>query len=388
MMTKAAAAAAAVNAKGSVHMVVQRYRSCQVLLEETNWVSVGSQHNYSITDDKPAVASSASASPVPACHCGLLVYVSFASSADKIVVQQAALTILNLSVLTKGLWGDGVSATCSVLELAARGGEGYHGYHEASLVLVPQANLISKVKGQGKSIQYHGQIGKEQGGEQLYDFFCDCIRAAILEEQYRVRQTALPDSYLRWKDIHSFSTGSTDTSAPAASPLPVVDPSTPPDQLFHHANYASKYASWDDETGLPLTDATGEALTKSALKKLRKLQDAHAKRHAKWKLHNPNVPALSDVSGAVSGDALSDRQMQTVTDSCSHEEPTVEDTTTRTTPAGPTDAAPDTDADQHEHEWQSTVDPAFCHVVAGSFGKRQGLEMQSDMGPFCHVLQV
>jgi hypothetical protein len=38
--------------------------------------------------------------------------------------------------------------------------------------------------------------------------------------------------------------------------------------------------------------------------------------------------------------------------------------------------------------WQSALDPAFLHVVAGSFGKRQGLEMKSDMGPFCHVLQL
>jgi hypothetical protein len=388
-MTKAAAAA--VNTK-SVHIVVQRYRSCQVLLEETDWVSVGSHHHINSigngndhsqgpNDDKPAPA----AASVPASHCGLLVYVSFASSTDKAVVQQAALTILNLSVLTTGLWGDGVSATCSVLELAARGGG-----HAASLVLVPQANLISKVKSQGKSIQYHGQIGKDQG-EELYLYFCECVRAAILEEQCRVRQQVLPDDYIKWKGIHNFSTGTTDTSAPSSSPLP-VDPSTPPDQLFRHANYASKYASWDDETGMPLTDVAGEPLTKSALKKLCKLQEGHAKRHAKWKLQNPhhddhnqtvaatvNVPAaVSDVSAAVSGIVLSDVPMTTPSADSRSPEPTVDETVPTTALA--------TDTDQLE--WQSAVDPAFCHVVAGSFGKRQGLEMQSDMGPFCHVLQV
>jgi D-Tyr-tRNAtyr deacylase len=379
----------------SVHIVVQRYRSCKVLLRETDWISVGYSSNQE--DLKPSSevtqTSSSDVQPDPACHCGLLVYVSFASNTDPAVVQQAALTVLNLSVLTTGLWGDGVSSSCSVLELAARGGS-----HEASLVLVPQANLISKVKSQGKSIQYHGQIRKEQG-EQLYDYFVDCVRAAILEEQCRVHQKPLPDHYMRWKDPNNFST-STATSAASSStqtqsaPLQ-VDPSTPPDQMYRDL---SKYASWEEETGLPLTDVAGEPLTKSALKKLRKLQEAHAKRHAKWNLklayqadHDNNdddnyktaavtatvaasivdVPAESTVSAAISS-AMS----------CEH----TDETTSLTTTPAENAAAPDTD--QQQYEWQSAVDPAFCHVVAGSFGKRQGLEMQSDMGPFCHVLQV
>jgi hypothetical protein len=312
-------------------------------------------------------------------------------------------TILNLSVLTTGLWGDGVSS-CSVLELAARQGPSTHSTHThideapgcVSLVVVPQANLISKVKSQGKSIQYHGQIGKEQG-EQLYDYFCDCITAAILEEQCRVRQTVLPASYLSWKDLNGFSTATAAAAAAAAaasSAQTTVDPGTPPDQIFRDA---AKYASWDDETGLPLTDAAGESLTKSALKKLRKLQDAHAKRHAKWKLlaNNPHgddndvntaavavaaaaaadVPAVSDITAAVKGlDMAADSRSQQAAAAAEHAA-----------------AAASDDQDQQQqqhHEWQSAMDPTFCHVVAGSFGKRQGLEMQSDMGPFCHVLQV
>jgi D-Tyr-tRNAtyr deacylase len=364
----------------SVHIVVQRYRSCKVLLQETDWVSVGYSSNQE--DLSPSSEQTpSSVQPAPACHCGLLVYVSFASNADQAVVQQAALTVLNLSVLTTGLWGDGVSSSCSVLELAARGPESY----QASLVLVPQANLISKVKSQGKSIQYHGQIGKEQG-EQLYDYFVDCVRAAILEEQCRVRQTALPDHYMRWKDAYNFSTSpvataaSSSTQTKQSAPLQ-VDPGTPADQMFRDAN---RYASWEEQTGLPLTDATGAPLTKSALKKLRKLQEAHAKRHAKWKLKLPNqnhdddndnpaattvdVPAVSVVS-TEGGSYVSDKT-----------------TPTPTTLAEHATAAPNTD--QQQHEWESAVDPAFCHVVAGSFGKRQGLEMQSDMGPFCHMIQI
>jgi hypothetical protein len=387
----------------SVHIVVQRYRSCKVLLQETDWISVGysssdhtiiSNHSEDLNPSSEVTQTPSSddvlqSEPEPACHCGLLVYVSFASNTDPVVVQQAALTVLNLSVLTTGLWGDGVSSSCSVLELAAQGES-----HQASLVLVPQANLISKVKSQGKSIQYHGQIRKEQG-EQLYDYFVDCVRAAILEEQCRVRQTALPDHYLRWKELNNFSTSAAATAASSSTqttqsaPLQ-VDPSTPPDQMFRDL---SRYASWEEETGVPLTDVAGTPLTKSALKKLRKLQEAHAKRHAKWKLKLANDPNHDDddddddddnnktaaaASTAVTVDApvVSDVSAVVVVSDVSCE---YRDEITPTEHAAP---------ETNQHEWQSAVDPAFCHVVAGSFGKRQGLEMQSDMGPFCHVLQV
>jgi hypothetical protein len=109
----------------AVHLVVQRYRSCKILIDETDWISVGTSHKAN--DDS-----------VPS-HCGMLVYVSFANTADKAAVYQAARTTLNLAVLTIGHWGDGISETVSLSQLAAQG-PGL-----ASLVLVPQANLISKV---------------------------------------------------------------------------------------------------------------------------------------------------------------------------------------------------------------------------------------------------
>lgn len=101
----------------SVHIVVQRYRSCKVLLQETEWVQIGSDET----------------------HCGLLVYVSFAQSCDKDAVRRAAQTALQLPVLTTGQWGDGVSETYSLLHLAKQQNA------STSIILIPQANLISKV---------------------------------------------------------------------------------------------------------------------------------------------------------------------------------------------------------------------------------------------------
>jgi hypothetical protein len=55
----------------SVHMVVQRYRSCKVLLQETDWVSVG-YNNSSNQEDLESIfrRNASSAAPDPACHCG------------------------------------------------------------------------------------------------------------------------------------------------------------------------------------------------------------------------------------------------------------------------------------------------------------------------------
>jgi len=121
-----------------VSIVVQRFRQCKLLLNEEQWVTVGEEDNSSSS-------------------CGLLAYISFGSSTSQSQVEAAAQTLLNLPVLTTGLWGDS-SSTQSILSLATASTS------SCSLVIVPQANLISKVK--GKTIQYHGQIDKDSG-EQL-----------------------------------------------------------------------------------------------------------------------------------------------------------------------------------------------------------------------------
>jgi hypothetical protein len=113
----------------SVSIVVQRFRKCRLLIDELKYVTVGGGGDDS--------------------GCGLLAYVSFASTATPSQVEQAARTLLNLPILTTGLWGDDGSSTMSVIALAAEPTS------SASLVVVPQANMISKVKKDGKSIQYH-----------------------------------------------------------------------------------------------------------------------------------------------------------------------------------------------------------------------------------------
>jgi hypothetical protein len=125
----------------SVHLVVQRYRSCRILLEESDWISVGSKEEQDSCNN--STSGGISSSP----HCGLLVYVSLAHTAEEAVVRQVAQTVLNLPVVTTGHWGDGVSETVSLLQLAMLNHPSM-----ASIVLVPQANLISKVRNESTSV--------------------------------------------------------------------------------------------------------------------------------------------------------------------------------------------------------------------------------------------
>lgn len=295
----------------SMVMVVQRYRGASLSISDDECVRVGT-NKASSSGDKQAC-------------CGLLVYVSFAKGCNQQTVQAASKIVVNLPILTVGAWGDGVSKTMNVIDLAKQHPDA------ASLVIVPQANLINKVKSQGKSLQYHGQIDKDEGNT-LYQYFVNQVRGLVLEQQCKARKEALPNWYKK------------SCSAQSGSSPQKASPSTPPEDLFRDT---SLYTSWDDN-GIPLADAEKEPLTKSAQKKMRKAQAAHRVRHLKF---------------------LRERRAKGVV---------VEKQQQKTTPS----------PEPHKEHWANATDPSFVQVVAGSFGKRQSLEMSADMGPFCHVIQV
>lgn len=289
----------------SVSVVVQRFRECKLLLLEERYVTVGG------SDDS----------------CGVLAYVSFASSTTIPQVEQAAQTLLNLPVLTTGLWGDGESSTLSILTLASEESS------SCSLVIVPQANLISKVKQGGRSIQYHGQIKKERGQE-LYECFCDCLRGKLLEAQCTGNSKELPEWYRTRQAFFEQQNNNNKQSSRS--------PSTPPDQFFRDEE---KYSEWD-ESGFPIKDVEANELTKSQMKKLKKMYEAHSKKHIKWKEQNEGDKGTGVIIEKEQG-------------------------------SGPPPS-----------QWEDSLDPSFCHFIAGSFGKRQGLEFRSDMGPFVHTFEI
>ena len=295
----------------SVSIVVQRFRQCKLLIDEESYVTIDGGEDTN--------------------SCGILAYVSFASSTTHSQVKNAAETLLNLPVLTTGLWGDGNSSTRSILQLSAEKES------SSSLVIVPQANLTSKVKQQGKSIQYHGQINKEEG-QILYNHFCDCLKGRLLEEQCLSSSKDLPSWYQKRKALLNQQHENDNNKQTAYSP------STPPNELFRDS---SKYSEWNEHNGFPLKDVEGNAISKSQSKKLKKQYDAHCKRYDKF-MKNGNGEANEAVAEMY--------------------------------PTSNNDEVPKFD--------DNALDPSFCQFLAGSFGKRQGLEFSSDMGPFVHSFQV
>mmetsp|Transcript_38284 Transcript_38284/g.84056 ORF Transcript_38284/g.84056 Transcript_38284/m.84056 type:complete len:218 (+) Transcript_38284:133-786(+) len=159
---------------GAVKLVIQRFRTASLLIAPNETVQVDAGNS-----------------------CGLLVYVSFSKAAEtnKSAVFNAAKTVLNLSVLTKGVWGDG-SGTASVVDLAREldsKSKGSVGESEGvPIVLVPQANLVSKVKNSGKSIQYHGQVAKSIG-EELFQSFVRSVELIALEQQHIAREEEISE---------------------------------------------------------------------------------------------------------------------------------------------------------------------------------------------------
>lgn len=300
--------------KESVRLIVQRFRKCSLLVHG-KVVTVGSTSNDDIDLVNPKTTTS----------CGLLAYISFGMTATPERVLQAATTLINLPILTLGVWGDGETETKSILDMSTAANA--ESSNLVQLVLVPQANLISKIRSQGRSIQYHDQIDKQRGKE-LYELFVDYVKALCLQHEYQQASRPTP------KFVTDLLLPSSKQSQP-----PAVDASIPPDQMFQNdPRYNSNKL---DDKGIPLENAAGEPLTKSAIKKLVKIQGAHAKKHAKYL----QQPAQA----------------------------------TAKTPAAQADSS------------SKTVDWSLLtsiQIVAGTFSGRQGLEIASDMGPFCHVINI
>ena len=248
------------------------------------------------------------------------------------------------------------------------------------------AQTKTQIKSQGRSIQYHGQVAKSQG-EALYNYFCDCIRAAVYEIQQRgggvVDDTnKLPEWFLAWKTTRRLTIRDDDNNnndnqhRQQPQQQPPFDPSVPPESIFRSDR---NYATFDDATGMPLTVASSntggeqQPLTKSATKRLRKLLEAHAQRHAKWKKETSTRVAAA-ASAAAANDAATGSVAPEALKNTNEDSSSMQHTN-----AVETEIIKDIDWDRLLVE---------TPVVVGSFGMRQGLELQSDMGPFCHVLQI
>lgn len=348
----------------SVSLVIQRFRQASILLDESHVVTIGETTAFPTpteefllggSNNKHNVPSLVSSTSLLSSSTGMLVYVSFSKMVTHEKIIQAAKTVLNLPVLTYGSWGDG-SSTCSLLKLARQRQQQrqqqqqYQGeekqlqeqqrddqtnqrqdIHKGTLglLIVPQANLFSKVKNHGKGIRYDMQVEKELGRE-YYEYFISTLRQLLIQHQLAGQNQSQPTN----------NNGGNHAKIQLKVKPVTPEPSIAPDQLFRNDE---EYGSWDDE-GFPLTTANGDPLAKSAKKKLIKIWESHKRRHAKY----------------VSEERTEKEEDQHCQDPQQEQEEVV----------------------------VAELDPSFCTFVAGSFGKRQGLEIRSDMGPFCHVIEI
>ncbi len=103
---------------------------------------------------------------------GMVVFVCFRQGTARADAERAAETTCHLKLCEDvGEEREGGRRRVSVLE---SGGE---------VLVVPQATLGGKLK--GKALQYHGNVGKEEG-EELYGAFCRTV-AARMEDGSKVK---------------------------------------------------------------------------------------------------------------------------------------------------------------------------------------------------------
>jgi hypothetical protein len=381
-------------------MVIQRYRKARIVLNDTKVVTLGEEAPLLTADDKYTDDADDDATTTKTTKTlGVVVYVSFSSKIATFAdIEHAAKTILQLPIHTFGRWGDGLCSgidggqTQSLLQILSSRHEQMTNHSRSasrpdniesntssslspiSLLIVPQANLISKIKKNGKSVQYHDQIHKDLGQE-MYDAFIDKLHQLLLDHQSTCRNHQTVDG----------NKSGEKTSQTTAATTP--DSSISPKELFRQGQYEGLYDTYDPTTGIPLTmitkgrvqnsdDATEAAATanttttisKSARKKLQKIYDAHVKRHEKWLQKQQQQQKPEENNSEKDGGSTYEVKEQT--------------------PLPLTTGTGKDDLSTEVSPSSSSLDPAFVQFVAGSFGKRQGLEMFSDMGPFCHIVDV
>ena len=106
------------------------------------------------------------------------------------------------------------------------------------------------------------------------------------------------------------------------------------------------YESWDDD-GIPIAKVGGEKLTKSAIKKMKKQQLAQKKRYEKYLVSGGTAKVSNEDTGKNNSKGRDGGE-----------------------------------------DIVKKLDDGFVKCVAGTFGNLQALSFESDMGPFCHLVNI
>jgi len=214
--------------EGAIRVVVQRSLKARLLVDAVadTWVEIGR---------------------------GLVLYLSFAEGADRLMLRAAAKSLLTAPLSTSSQWTADHTDAESVIALCRKG-------EAQGVLIVPQASLVSKLEPGDKIVKYHRQCAKALA-EELFQGFDQAIRD-VARELLGETQKHDPAAYRELKAKR----------AAAAS--------IPPSEFFRVGEHESKYSLFDDR-GVPTHDAGGEELPKSAKKKLEKAYQGQVKKFEK-----------------------------------------------------------------------------------------------------------
>jgi hypothetical protein len=244
---------------------------------------------------------------------GLIVYVSFTQLCEVDDIARCARHVANLPVCTLSHWGDGNKPE-SIRKLVEK-------KEHIGLMIIPQAGLVSKIK--GKSLQYRNQSSKVKGLE-LYILFCKELLQAVIDQDG----------------------GGTSMKKASEKAGATIVPDVPPSEFFRQ-HFSTVYSDFDLVTGLPTMLVDGNTpVSKSKRKKLIKQRNAYSKRHTKW-LDNPEQFQAGEIA------ETKDQNIGTST--------SVSSGTTC-----------------------SSAIPDHFTFIQGKFGNRQGLKIDASCGPFTH----
>ena len=298
---------------------------------------------------------------------GLIVYVSFAKGTSDEAVCTAAKKVLHAPLLTRGVWGDGgrPESAAKFCQDAATddGGDGVEieavpqsgasgvsaqlaaadsGRSRASkpcpdILVIPQAALTNKYA--GNRIQYRNQSTREEG-KRLFDLFVDQLQDMTVTHP---EHPAL-NKIRAQRKMHLFH----ERQAAKDRDLALA-----PEMLFREGSeHCGKYSDFDDQ-GLPTQLADGTPVSKSGRKRMAKMLAAHQKKHQQ------HIAAQNEAA-------------ESSTPSLLNSSPDAQE-------------APTTLKDKDMLLTEPIPRLPMCRVVAGTFGNRQALRFESEMGPFSHV---
>lgn len=268
---------------------------------------------------------------------GLVVYVSFAKIATAADVDKAVQTILSVPLMPSE---QGVDQTKPIPAVALIQ-EG----QPVNILVIPQASLVSKAR--GKTLQYHDQISFAEG-RALFERFVAGLRSPA----------PLPGK------------GGGKSKPQGVRGGEVVDPAL----YFKSGQFKGAYARYD-ERGVPTHAAPEEEgaeekeLSKNQKKKVEKYYKLNL---AKWEKAQASVQEVS----AAKGD--DDAEKGPKASQCDEGEAVEEQD------GGLKGAAAAVGESRAPSSGEDAGGVAGLHVVAGTFGNRQGIRMAS-AGPFTHT---